>query len=769
MVSQENPLQAEERSLKSQLTLARRAWAQANRLFKSRKTKQYESIRAEYTAALKAYSEFLFKNRSAAAAQRLRDWEGTKIQWEGNRLAVGVLGAGALVATGVGVVGAGVAGVTQFVSTAAVGASEFVIANGVNMGWGALAAAGVKTGFWAMHMAGRHVLNGKATQEAAQNEQTARAQGMSFEEFRGTKSGKFVARSVRNDRWRKGLGTLTAIGVGIYTFATLRHSVGAEIAQRTGTGDFLARVFGVDPVAVKASLSQKYTEFSQMMYSVINGKYGLVTGFGLVTEAAAAPTDGPELRRINLGTDPFAQSPEEAFGEVKGLNDKTAVERAADLLAKREGWSQAKKDAFIKWCVEHRAELIAQAKAGQGPLVDVLQGRETEVSSMVEGPKNGGENVVGAGRVADGTKAIVIVFPYVENGVAKLGKVIVPIEYEVNGQKKSGCFNFADAMEADKVEPKVADVVPPVEPPSTCERADWFVQKGTLIAEGGKTKIANLLLILKYTGSDIGDVEEYLRKVSTSGFIPENYQGPDAAIPKNLTPDCRVIWVAFTDCDTGKTVYRCWDIDKGGWADRPLAVVEADGDRNVVDTMKEFDDATEGTGEKGNTNVHPKKPIPINAVDKTGDGIPDVPEIARMQKGQIVSRQLGMILEDVFGENVPPNVSTLLNAPIPEDFVRAVEAGKHHQALEALKRAFGLTDEQARILRNWLMLYSGNTKSFNAVVAAEAFRNPDGSMKTLGQFMRDAIGRNVDAGVFNPNETIMPTVNEALKKQQTPQ
>ena len=127
-----------ERDLKLGLKHARKAFALS----------MGEATRKVYLKALQEYADYLFAHRGALAAQRLHDWEKTKILWDRHGKVVKVLGAGALLAAAVGVGSAAAAagGFLTLGSMVGTIAGNWLLLNGGNVALGAAFGIGINVG-----------------------------------------------------------------------------------------------------------------------------------------------------------------------------------------------------------------------------------------------------------------------------------------------------------------------------------------------------------------------------------------------------------------------------------------------------------------------------------------------------------------------------------------------------------------------------------------------------------------------------------------------
>lgn len=406
-----------ERDLKRALKLARKAFAQT----------KGEATRKVYQKALQEYADYLFANRGALAAQRLHDWESKKILWDRHGRVVKVLGAGALLAAAVGVGSAAAAagGFLTLGSMVGTVAGNWLLLNGGNVLLGAGLGVGLNLGTqaaWNWRFNRRYAADIGAMQNA---ETIARSSGAGFDAFRSSTDGSFIRRQASSVRWGKGIGRMLGLTLGIGTYYELGHGTGQELAERFGIEHFFAKLFGYDVAQLKTEMVLNATQIGTAFARPFEAIAQLSPNLGIAAYAAERVKSITEL-----GTDPFATSPEQAFSNE-------SIERAAKMLGDQRGWSQAKRDAFISYCKANRTFLIEAFKTGKGT---VLLPEGTPIKAMVNGPANGGYDTGGPATldIKGGTRVLPIVFEYTdEAGVRHRAVVYAPTE----------CFNFSDASD----------------------------------------------------------------------------------------------------------------------------------------------------------------------------------------------------------------------------------------------------------------------------------------------------------------------------------
>ncbi len=406
-----------ERDLKRGLKLARKAFAQS----------KGEATREVYQKALQKYADYLFTHRGELAAQLLYDREKLKILWDRHGTVVKVLGAGALLAAAVGVGSAAAAagGFLTLGSMVGTVAGNWLLLNGGNVVLGAGLGIGLNLGtqaLWNRRFARSYGAQLGAMQNAAA---VARSAGAGFDAFRASKDGSFVRRQASSVRWGKGIGRVLGLALGVGTYYELGHGTGQELAERFGFEHFFAKLFGYDVAALKAEMVVNATQIGTAFARPFEAAAQFAPNLGIVAYAAE------RIKSItDLGTDPFATSPEQAFSNE-------SIERAAKMLGDERNWPQAKRDAFITYCKANRTFLIEAFKTGKGT---VLLPEGTPINAMVNGPLNGGYDTGGPATldIKGGTRVLPIVFEYTdESGVRHRAVVYAPTK----------CFNFSDASD----------------------------------------------------------------------------------------------------------------------------------------------------------------------------------------------------------------------------------------------------------------------------------------------------------------------------------
>lgn len=431
----------------------------------------------EFVAALNNYLEFthVTKGYQAALTLEATNDEGMEKFVAHSMKYIGLIAL--FVATSAAVLAAAAA--AEYAAVGAAGgtfigpAIAFVKAKWAALIAGFIAGIGISgSANWVVYLAKTRGISSGQIQSARLDEKRNYEAGGTYKEMRASESGVILAQNTRATRharfWAFILG-ISASGAG---YAAFNHSTGTEIMQQAGypeagsfanagdkqilanAADSIRSFFGMLFGLRVAHANPSTTEASTQLLSSDSTKQGSLVSTETKVSGASADTQSgkgnssttdatktrsglPPKEITKLGEFPFAGSPEEAFSD-------DSIRKAAEWLTQKEGWSQAKKDAFIKYMTENRAEYIAAAKDPnyRGPLIDTLHGDERVMDAMVD---KGG--VRGPVRVPDGTRALVAEFPFTEaDGTRKTAKVIVPVE----------CFNFSDPVGADVVSPEAS-------------------------------------------------------------------------------------------------------------------------------------------------------------------------------------------------------------------------------------------------------------------------------------------------------------------------
>lgn len=218
-----------------------------------------------------------------------------------------------------------------------------------------------------------------------------------------------------------------------------------------------------------------------------------------------------------------------------------------------------------------------------------------------------------------------------------------------------------------------------------------------------------------------GDVDAQIQDAIRS--LPDTYQS-------NIPPDERFVSVRILD-EEGRQAVKCVNIKTGhewlldGDADTPgiQRIRSKDGLSLYISGAHDFN---------GNDSVyHPHMPTGIELVDTDGDGRPDAMREIVLSLPESQDRQVNVVGTSVLRTDVSvpgeahDEWQAMLKKELPEEFAGM----KTSEQIKLLKEEYGLSGKEARRLAAWIEKYASGYADM---------RHPDGSMKTLEVFLRDA-------------------------------